>query len=417
MTELRRLSEAGYRYEGTTPPPRNPPSWQPAPRVSDKMPEARGIRATPYRWPDPATLPLREWLYGTTLIRRFVSALIAPGAVGKSSYCRTMALALASGRNLLGDEPSGPAKVWIYNLEDPLEEVERGMAATAMHFDIDASQCEARLFVNSGRDQPLVLTETTRGGTKIAGPVVEALVAEMQANAIDVLIIDPFVSSHDAAENDNVAIDRVVKTWASVAHRTNASILLVHHSRKTNGNEVTIEDARGASALVGAVRSARVLNKMTAEEATKAGIEQPWAHVRVTDGKANLAPPASVARWFKLENVSLGNGTKPHEGDRVGVATPWTWPDAFEDVNVGHLRRVQDIVSKGRYRDSNQADDWVGNAVAEVLGLDLGDTAAKAKVIQVLKTWTNNGMFRVIEGKDHKGTTRKFVEVGEWAGA
>jgi RecA-family ATPase len=62
--------------------------------------------------------------------------------------------------------------------------------------------------------------------------VVEALVAELIARNVDVLVIDPFVSSHGVNENDNSAIDAVAKTWARIAKRANCAIVLVHHSRK-----------------------------------------------------------------------------------------------------------------------------------------------------------------------------------------
>ena len=48
-----------------------------------------------------------------------------------------------------------------------------------------------------------------------------------------------------------------MKAYADVAQETNCAIDLVHHSRKPNGTAVGIEDARGASAAIGAVRAAR----------------------------------------------------------------------------------------------------------------------------------------------------------------
>jgi len=72
--------------------------------------------------------------------------------------------------------------------------------------------------------------------------------------------IDPFISSHRVMENDNSAIDAVAKTWTGIAHATNTAIDLAHHSRKTGGAEVTMEDGRGAVVLLNAVRSARVLS-------------------------------------------------------------------------------------------------------------------------------------------------------------
>jgi len=375
----------------------------------------RDVRATPFRWPPAASLPTRDWIYGTSLIRGFVSALIAPGGVGKSAYTRTMSLALATGRPLMGDRVPKPASVWLYNLEDPLEEVERGLVATGLHYGIGPADCTGSLFVDSGRDRPVCLAETTREGVKIAVPVVEDIVAEMKARRIDVLIIDPFVSSHNVAENDNGQIDRVVKQWAMIAERTKASILLVHHTRKTGGQEITAEDARGGSAIIGAVRSARVLNRMTKEQASKAGVEHEWAYVNVTDGKSNLAPPASEGRWFRLESVGLGNGAGLVPEDRLGVAVPWEWPDAFADVTVHDLRRVQDKIAAGRFRADPQAKNWAGIAVAEALGLDPAEPSAKAKIGQLLKTWIASGALHKVTAEDENRRERPFIEVGELA--
>jgi RecA-family ATPase len=96
--------------------------------------------------------------------------------------------------------------------------------------------------------------------------VVDGIRAEIVAKAIDVLQIDPFVASHTVAENDNTKIALVARQWAAIAEETGCAVELVHHVRKLgNGSTVlTVEDARGASALIAAVRSARVINAGTA---------------------------------------------------------------------------------------------------------------------------------------------------------
>jgi hypothetical protein len=91
------------------------------------------IRATPFSWIDPVQIPKREWLYGRHLIRRFPSATIAPGGFGKSSLIVTEALAMVTGRPLLGDQPAGRLRVWQINLEDPEDELQRRVAAAALH--------------------------------------------------------------------------------------------------------------------------------------------------------------------------------------------------------------------------------------------------------------------------------------------
>ena len=47
-------------------------------------------------------------------------------------------------------------------------------------------------------------------------PIVDALVAVLVARQIDHLVVDPFVSSHDASENDSMAKDHIFKAWGRV---------------------------------------------------------------------------------------------------------------------------------------------------------------------------------------------------------
>jgi RecA-family ATPase len=209
------------------------------------------IKATAYTWVDPTKSPRRDFVYGRHLIRKFVSATVAPGGVGKSSLEITEALAMVSGRTLLGVHPSGRSKVWVWNLEDPAEEIARHVQATAAHYNLKSGDLEGHLFIDSGRDQRLVIATTDRSGTFIVQPVVDALVEEIIRRGIDVLIIDPFVSSHEAPENDNSAMDKIIKEWGRVAQRANCAVELVHHSRKSSAGEmeITVESSRGGKAL------------------------------------------------------------------------------------------------------------------------------------------------------------------------
>src|SRR6202012_3480060 len=119
------------------------------------------------------------------------------------------------------------------------------------------------------------------------------------------------------SENDNNKINAVCKQWARIAEECNCSIELVHHARKpaTGQRETSVDDGRGASAMIAAVRSARVLNVMSEDEAARAGVESRRSYFRVDNGKANLAPPAEGSTWRQLVNVQLRNGHPiPHTG-------------------------------------------------------------------------------------------------------
>jgi RecA-family ATPase len=76
----------------------------------------------------------------------------------------------------------------------------------------------------------------------------DALTAESLARQIDVLIIDPFVSSHEVEENANSQIDEIAKAWGRVARAANCAIVLVHQTSKAGAAEVTALSARGAVA-------------------------------------------------------------------------------------------------------------------------------------------------------------------------
>lgn len=370
------------------------------------------VKASPFKWIEPAAIPRRQWLYGRHYVRKFISETVAPGAYGKSTLAMTEALAIVTGRALLGVIPDERANVWIWNGEDPMEEMQRRIVAAALHYEIDPTEIEGRLFVDTGRETKIIIAEQTRTGAIVARPIVDAVIATIKANAIGLMIVDPFVASHRVVENDNPAIELVAATWAEIADVTGCAIELVHHARKTGGAEITVDDGRGGSALLAKVRSARTLNGMTDDEAARAGVDNRRSYFRVQNGKANLSPTPDKADWYRLESFDLGNGSEGQPSDSVAVVTRWTWPDAFAGVTVSDLRGVQVAIAAGRWRESPQAKDWAGHAVASVLKLDAANKAHRAKIAGLLKTWIATGALVIVEGLDSARRPRSFVEVG-----
>lgn len=280
----------------------------------------------PYTWRPPSEIPPRQWLYGDHYLRDFLTATFAPGAVGKSALEIGEALAMATGKPLLGVQPKGRFRVGYWNGEDPLEETERRVAAAMLYFGLTQEDVDGWFFWGSGREAGLVVAEQTPDGTIINRPVVDRVKADIAEYKLDVLQIDPFVSSHRVTENDNNAVDVVAKEWGRVAGEMGIGVEVVHHTTKAAiGREVRVEGGRGGGALLFAARSARVLNTMSEEEAALVGLTKARRYYfRVDNGKANLTPPPDRSAWYKFEGVELGNG--PDGGDNVGVVTPWSWP-------------------------------------------------------------------------------------------
>lgn len=389
--------------------------WDKYPEAAPAIlpPKPKELKPTPFVWRDPKTIPPREFVYGKHLIRKFTSAKFSAGGVGKSSLAVCEALAMATGRPLLGITPRKRCRVWYWNGEDPREETERRIVAVCLHFGITETELKGWFFFDSGRDQPITIAvQHPKEGAKIAEPMARTLVDAILADKIDVLIIDPFVSCHRVTENDTMAMELVAKRWNAIADETNIAIELVHHTRKTGGVEATAEDGRGAVALLNAVRSAQVLNRMSKEDGEKSGVDNYREYFSVDNGKVNIAPPSEGKDWYRIQSVLLGNGTALlPDGDDVGVVVRWKWPDPTDGVTGADFESAAAAIRAGRWKENIQAKDWVGIPVARALGLNLTQRADKAKVKGLVKIWIAAGSLVVVEEVDAHRETKKFVKV------
>lgn len=365
------------------------------------------ITATAFKWIDPKTLPRREFAYGSHFIRKYVSVTVSPGGLGKTSASIAEGLAMVSGRALLGIKPPKRLRTWIFNAEDPRDEMERRIMAACIHYKLKPADLEGHLFLDSGREQELVVAiEDKKAGVRIQQPIVEAVVEQIERNGIDVMIVDPFVSTHGVNENDNGAIDKVAKLWAQIADYTNCSIDIVHHLRKVADREATVEDARGAVSLIGAARSVRVLNRMSEEQAGEAGIDKAdrFGYFYTTYGKSNLTPLSHKAEWRHLVSTPLGNGTGlAQPQDFAPVVTEWQWPSAEDvagDLTEDQRASILAAVSASDYKKSPKAKNWVGSAVAYAVGLDLDDNVQRRRASSLVTALMREGALVEREERD-----------------
>jgi hypothetical protein len=388
---------------------------------ADSAPEAPLVEHKTYVIVGAANVPLRPWVYGKLLIRKNVTMTVAPGGMGKSSQVIVEALAQASGKPLLGIAPKHPLVVAYWNLEDPYDELVHRFEAAILHYGITQEDIAGRLFVNSGRDTPLIVAEMTRGEARILRPVINALIAENKAKGIDVLAIDPYVSCNRVPENDNSMQNAIINEWGVVADRSNCAVHLVDHTRKMGGSEfeVTAESQRGAVAKKDASRITRVLNQMTKEDGDNFGVDYRL-FFRTDKGKHNMSPPEK-AEWHKLVSVSLGNdpaavtvnGVRCAEDDEVGVVTRWQPPDAFAGLTSHDWDKVAAVVRRGEWRESARSPNWVGLAIAEALGLNADLPADKGRVKRLLKGYLKAGSLVVVEKMDANRHARQYIEVAK----
>lgn len=345
----------------------------------------------------------RQWLYGAIAIRRYVAAVIAPGGIGKTALGTAIGLAVATGQPIIGDPVHDATNVLFSNLEDPEDEFDRRLAAAMLRHRIDARDVAGRIFVIHGRERRLTIAALDPDGASVCYPDKDALIRAITEEGIGLVIVDPFVNSHEVDENSNPHINAAVRAWAEIADATGCAVILIHHTRK-GAIAGDADSGRGANALIGACRAVYSLTAMSAEEAGEHGIpeEERRQYVRLDGAKANLSRATGKTRWYKLDSIALGNGTPDYpKGDHVQALTAWQPPSVWqqlseEDIGAA-LRRIAAGPGQGqRWTLSRRhpATRWAGRVLVDDFGL------TEAQAATVLAAWESNNLIREVEYHD-----------------
>jgi len=296
---------------------------------------------------DPATIPVRPWIIHGILMRRYLTAVFAPAGVGKSVFSLALAIMAATESKLLSREQHEQASVLYVNNEDDQDEIDRRVAGICRQHGIPHENLNGRLYTASGYGDPLTIAKLDTDGTVVQHPDVERIVNFCRKHDIGVIVLDPFVSTHDIPENNNSEIEKVATTYRAIASATNAAILLVHHTRKigsdTEAHAGDAEAGRGASSLIGAARIAFTLARMSKGASDKRGIDWELGNqlIRMDDGKMNFALRQDEADWYKMVSVDIGNG------ENVGVPVPF---DMAEISRLADETKAKERASQNQIR-------------------------------------------------------------------
>ncbi len=353
------------------------------------------VEPTLYLLPDPASLPKRAWMHATHYIRRTVTATVAPGGFGKTTLALFDALLMA----VKG------YRVWYISGEDDKLEIDRRIAAHRKKHNFDFGD---RLFVDDKLTFPFKIAKSGRNGPELDRPRVQAFEQAIKRRAIDVIILDPFVSFHLLSENDTAAMDALVKMLGDICVRCECCIELAHHVRKPGAGqyEITVHDARGAAAIVNAVRSCRVLNQMSVLEAQQAQTppDQRYSYIRVDSGKRNMAPPEK-ATWWRLisEEIANGDNVQTLEAFEFKVQSSTVEDDAW----------VRHILKDRAYRADSRSPDWFGLEIASRFKRDPDNKGDIKWINAVISTWVNRKLIRKVTRDDENRRPRMFIELVE----
>ena len=341
---------------------------------------------------DIANIPPREWLVDHLCLKKYITGLVAPGGVGKSSLALALAVSVATNTDILQLGVRQQANVLVINNEDSADELKRRIAGITTQFGIRTNSLEDTLFYASGYEGKYMLSGMGEGGQKETA-FVQDLIQYMIDKNIGLLIVDPFVSTHNAPENDNTAMDQVMSIYRKIAAKTGAAIILIHHTRKLNesGSSAGNADiARGASAFKDAVRVIATLTPMSKDEAKTLTFDdhKRSRHFRLDSGKQNFSAKMSNEQWFRMESCLIANG------ECVGVPVPVNLQPLFnnstskvkwDDLIVAEaLERIFGNASPIEWKSLQlqfEADNQVGKSSAYDAIKLLSDDPSKPTVI------------------------------------
>lgn len=176
------------------------------------------------------------WLIDDLIIKGGCSLLAAKPKVGKTTFSRSMALAVSRGEDFL-NRKTYKSKVLLLTLEDKLSEVGR-------HFkSMGANEA----------DEISILSVAPKSAVKLRKIIEE--------NNFALIVIDTMILGlHGLYDlNDYLQVTQAISPYVAVARETNAHIMLCHHlsKRERGGGDQIL----GSTALFGAVDSVLLLDR------------------------------------------------------------------------------------------------------------------------------------------------------------
>jgi hypothetical protein len=240
---LRREGAKRKRGNGTGKGDHRPDSFLPYKSGVGEETNFRPVKAADLLVQEPEPM---DWVWEPFLAVGTLNLLVSYMKVGKSTFAYPLAIAIAQGKPFLG-YPTTQGGVLILAVEEHPRDVKRRLRRFGL-------RTEDPVYVHQGRldNSP----ETYK-----------ALRNFITANNVKVVILDTLPRFWSIAnENDNAEVIREVSPLLELARETGAVVILLHHERKSGGEDG--RSIRGGSALFAIVDQALTLDRRQGGEKT-----------------------------------------------------------------------------------------------------------------------------------------------------
>ena len=165
-----------------------------------------------------------QWIVDGYAAREVFTIVAGPPKIGKSSFCGGMAAASAYGTSFIDRKVEQTPTLWV-DLEQPEKRTR------ALFRELGVEGLPLYIFSRTGAKIPLT-----------------ALSAYIREHNIGLCVVDSLSKLWDVVdENDARQVEAALTAIAQVARETNCALVLIHHTRKSGGEDA--EELRGSSAV------------------------------------------------------------------------------------------------------------------------------------------------------------------------
>jgi len=171
------------------------------------------------------------WPAGTGLM------IAGESGAGKSLMLNQLVMCLSMGWDFIGLPVPTPRRILVFQAENTLQQEQERYVAQIKGMGITATPPNIAYFPMVGRLE--------LGNPHDRKTMIDAI----KAHQADVFFIDPLISFHDANENDNGAMRKVLDFITALMRETGAGASVLHHFGKPTDSGTTEHRARGASAI------------------------------------------------------------------------------------------------------------------------------------------------------------------------
>jgi ABC-type thiamine transport system ATPase subunit len=250
------------------------------------------------------------------------------GASSKTTLLKLLAIAITTGRSVLGFSIPKTGKVVLVLAEDTAEDAYRSLDAIFQSMNLSAEEIELvykRLFIFAAAGKDCVIVSNANSEEDLASKRLEKLIHFIKSlGDVRLVGLDPAIALSRGRELDEQAQHDFAKTVNNIAMDTKAAVLVISHAAKSvqYQQEVVSHASRGSGAITDAFRLEVLMRVMTSKEAKSFQINDAQRHryVRMQVTKANALPPELMQpAWLervtggtlKLVNIAPAAETRP----------------------------------------------------------------------------------------------------------